>query len=747
MKLRSSIGRLVFCGVLLGSTWSLSAVDDVITSVVGGGTVNGKGDGGLAIHTTYNICLRVVVDQDNNVYFSEQNSSRVRRVDAVTGIVTTYAGNGVAGVSGVGGPATAANISRPCGLALDATGNLYITDRGDPNGLGPPHRICRVDRTTGILTVVAGGSAGFGGDEGPATAANFMWPSGIAIGPSGAIYIADQFNHRIRKFTVGGNIATIAGTGTAGFSGDGSDATSAQLNQPNGVAVDADERVYIADEFNHCVRRIDTDGTISTVVGVGGTSGFTLENPSGTVPGSTLINQTGDVAIGTNGELHYVDVGARRIRKISGGMVTTVAGGGPPFYLGDGGPAKHAFLGQHWSVALARDGSHDVVFADWGHQRVRRVTKATGMIATIAGGGGVNDGHPALESVLARPTDVAVDSAGNRFIADRTAHRIRRVDKVTGNVTTVVGNGRGAFGGDDRQAADASINAPYSLAITSDDVLYFSDSGNHRVRGVDLKTGIITTIAGDGTSGFNGDGVATAVHLSTPRGLAVDGVDGLYVVDAGVFRLRRIDLGSGQITTVAGTGTDATTGDDGPATAAALAAPLDVAVAQDGTVFITGTTTRRIGTDDQITSVPGSLVGTGIAVDEEDALYVADALSHRIARLESGATTPEWIAGNGAAGLSGDDGLPTLASLDTPTGLFIDQDGRLLIADQGNARIRQVEFAPPPTPPPGPGSGGNSGSSGGGGCGIGGGAATWLFMLLACAVVGFRRLRTAGGAR
>jgi trimeric autotransporter adhesin len=199
------------------------------------------------------------------------------------------------------------------------------------------------------------------------------------------------------------------------------------------------------------------------------------------------------------------------------------------------------------------------------------------------------------------------------------------------------------------------------------------------------------------------------------------------VVDAGAFRLRRIDLTSGQITTEAGTGANATTGDGGPAVAADLAAPLDVAVAQDGTVFVTGATTRRIGTDDQITSVPGSLSGNGIAVDEAGALYVSDALSHRIARLKTGATTPEWIAGNGAAGVSGDGGLPTLASLSTPTGLFIDPDDRLLIADLGNQRIRQVTFAP--VVPPSGGSSSSGGGSSGGGCGLGGGAATLVLLL------------------
>lgn len=725
------------------------AADDLITTIIGDGTVSGNGDGGLAVHASSASPIRAVADAANNIFFAEQTARRVRRVDAVTGIVTTFAGNGSFGVGGVGGPAHAADISTPCGLALDASGNLYITDRGGPNSSSPtvPHRVLRVDHATNELTVIAGaGPHGYSGDGGPATAARFNFPSGIAVGPGGEIYIADQYNHCIRKFTIGGNISTIAGTGTAGFSGDGSDATLAQLNQPNAVAVDALGQVYIADEFNHRIRMIGTDGMISTVVGTGVHTSFT---PDGSAPTATNMNQAGDVAISAGGILHYVDVGNRRIRKVSGGLVSTVAGGGAPSYVGDGGPATQAFLSVMWSVALARDGSEDVVFADYGHARVRRVTASTGKIATVAGGGGVNDGMTALDAAFNKPADVAMDSAGNHYVADRSANRIRRVDAITGVVTTVVGNGLGSFGGDGRQAFQASIRQPSSLAITADGMLYFSDSGNHRVRKVDLNTGIITTIAGTGTSGFNGDGPATTVNLSTPLGVALDGSGGIYVVDSVAMRLRRIDLTGGGIVTIAGNGVDATDGDDGPAASASLSLPVDVHVETDGDVIVTGATTRRIahGTN-TITSLPMGFPGNGVVGDADDNLYVSDVLSHRVARLVSGGSTPTWIAGDGSAGWTGDGGAATSASLQGPAGLFIDPGGRLLIADQMNDRIRQVEFAPPPPPPP-PSGGGGSGSGGGsssGGCGLGSGAATvlgWFLFGLAVLCARDRRPRDA----
>ncbi len=708
----------------------LTAADDVITTVAGGGTVGAISDGGLAVDARFYAPLRSIVDAAGNVYFSESNSCRVRRIDALTGVVTTFAGNGTPGTGGIGGPATSANLSWPCGLAFDADGNLYITDRGvrDTTSFSQPHRICRVDHVTGHITVIAGaGPHGFSGDGGLATAATFNFPSGIAVAPTGEIYIADQNNHRVRKFTVGGNISTIAGTGVAGFSGENVDATTAQLNQPNAVALDAAGNVYIADEYNHCIRMIDTAGKIHTAVGIGGSMGFTADGSS---PTATKMQQAGDIKVAANGDLYYVDVGNRRVRKVSAGMVTTVAGGGTGPFWGDGGPATAAIMSAFWDVSLATDGTQDLFIAEFGNYRMRRVTRSTGKISTFAGGGGMNDGGTALQAAISQPSDVALDAAGNRYVVDQGFHRIRRIDAGTGVVTTVAGNGQVNYGGDGGNAFQAAIRSPYSLAITTANQLYFSDSGNHRIRKVDLTTGIITTVAGTGISGYDGDGTATSVRLSSPRGLCLDGAGGLYVVDSGTYRLRRLDLTSGALVTIAGDGTNLTTGDAGPAASAGLAGPRDVCVDSTGVVIVCGTTTRRIAAGGAriISSLPIAFAGNGCAVDSLGRLYISDVASDQIARLEVGALSTTWIAGNGVEAFSGDDGPATGASLDTPTGLTLDSAGRLLIADLGNQRVRQVTFAPVVPPPAGGGSSSGGGSSGGG-CGLGG-AATTMFLLL-----------------
>lgn len=728
---RRFLACVMTVALVIGSLCSLSAADDIITSVVGGGVNVGNGDGEVAANSAIYSPIRTVMDADGHVYFSQPGLRRVRRIDAVTGLLSTYAGNGSFGSAGVGGVATAASIGFPCGLAFDTQGNLFITDRGQPNSsMMGPHRICRVDRVSGILTVVAGaGPFGSSGDGGAATSANFNFPSGIAVDGVGNLYIADQFNHRIRKIDVGtGLISTIAGTGTAGFSGDGDDATLAQLNQPNAVAVDGSGNVYIADESNHCIRMIDTMGDIHTVAGTGGVSGFSGDGGSAT---AATLYQAGDIAVATNGDFYLVDVGNRRVRMVSGGIISTVAGSGWGNYLGDGGPALLAKFGSFWSVSLATDGSNDLLIADPTPERIRKVTRTTGLIHAIAGLGGVKDGGQATSAILDAPSDVAVDAAGNRFVVDRLGHRVRRVDVISGEITTLTGDGRAAYGGDGGVAGIASVAFPRSIVVTGAGTIYIADTNNNCIRRIEAGTQIISTIAGTGIAGFSGDGgPAAAAQFRGPTGLCLDGTSGLYVIDANNYRLRRIDFGTGEITTIAGDGVDATAGDDGPAASASLAAPNDVCVDQTGRVVISGATVRRIANGSTtITSLPVGFASNGCVADEYGNVYLSDAASDRVARLaQDGSLT--WVVGSGTAGYSGDDGPAGAAQISGPMGLAIDEEDRLLIADSDNDRVRQVTFAVIPGKPAGgsPPSGG--GSSGGGGCGLGGAATTMLLLLL-----------------
>ncbi|MGG2993300.1 S-layer homology domain-containing protein [Paenibacillus macerans] len=334
------------------------------------------------------------------------------------GTISTVAGNGTAGSSGDGGAAWMAQLNYPYGVAVDSGGNLYIADTFN-------HRIRKVDASGNINTVAGNGTAGSSGDGGAAASAQLNRPFGVAVDSGGNLYIADTFNHRVRKVDTSGNISTVAGNGTAGSSGDGGAAASAQLNKPYGVAVDSGGNLYIADTFNHRIRKVDASGNISTVAGTG-----TAGNPGeGEFATSANIKYPYGVAVDSGGNLFYVaDDGSSRVRKVdASGKISTVAGNGTAGSSGDGGAAALAQLYLPYGVAV--DSGGNLYIADTYNQRVRKVD-ASGNISTVAGNGTVGssgDGGAAASAQLNKPYGVAVDSGGNLYIADNFNHRIRKV--------------------------------------------------------------------------------------------------------------------------------------------------------------------------------------------------------------------------------------------------------------------------------------------------------------------------------
>ncbi|MGH8896178.1 MAG: NHL repeat-containing protein [Egibacteraceae bacterium] len=292
-----------------------------ITTVAGTGVQGFSGDGGPATAANLYYPYGVTVDTDGTLYIAEWGNNRVRKVNS-SGTITTVAGTGTQGFSGDSGPATAANLSGPDGVAIAADGNLYITEviLEEDN-----HRVRKVDHSGTIITVAGTGIRGFSGDGGPATAANLFSPIGVAVTTDGALYIADADNCRVRKVDYSGTIITVAGTGTCGFSGDGGPATAANLDNPADIAVTADGTLYIADSSNHRVRKVDLSGTITTVAGTG-TQGF-----SGDRGPATAANLSGPdgVAIAADGTLYIADSSNHRVRKVDpSGIITTVAGRG-----------------------------------------------------------------------------------------------------------------------------------------------------------------------------------------------------------------------------------------------------------------------------------------------------------------------------------------------------------------------------------------------------------------------------------
>ncbi|MDL1973176.1 MAG: sugar-binding protein, partial [Deltaproteobacteria bacterium] len=334
-------------------------------------------------------------------------------------IIETVAGNGTLGYSGDGGPAAQAELTYPCGVAVDGSGNLYIADRWN-------WCIRKVD-TSGIITTVAGDGAwwgGYSGDGGPAAQAKLDYPCGVAVDGSGNLYIADTFNHCIRKVDTSGIITTVAGDGTLGYSGAGGPADQAELNWPDDVTVDGSGNLYIADTINCCVRKVDTSGIITTVAG-DGTRGYSGDGGPAT---QAKFYDPHGVAVDASGNLYIADRRNHCIRKVdTSGIITTVAGDGTDGYSGDGGPAAQAKLDFPRGVAV--DGSGNLYIADTDNDRIRKVD-TSGIITTVAGDGTYGysgDGGPAAQAELKRPYGVAVDGSGNLYISDMNNDRIRKV--------------------------------------------------------------------------------------------------------------------------------------------------------------------------------------------------------------------------------------------------------------------------------------------------------------------------------
>lgn len=616
------------------------AADGTIGTVAGGGT-GALGDGGLAVAASLSGPVAVAVDGSGKLYISDSGNQRIRTV-TTDGIITTLAGDGTQGYGGDGGAAAYAHLANPQGLAVDGSGNVYIADRDN-------HCIRKVD-AGGIITAFAGtcGSPGSDGDGGAATKALLQSPAGVAVDAAGSVYIADTGNHRIRVVGSNGVIHAFAGTGSAGYGGDAGAAAAAMLDLPQGVFLDGTGVVYIADTGNQVVRSVALDGTISTVVGtqasVGGFGG-----DGGNAVGS-LLNAPVGGAVDAAGNLYIADRDNGRIRKVSGGSIATFAGGGS---LGDGGVATDASLFFPAGVAVAAQGN--VYIAErWGH-RLRRVAP-DGTLTTIAGDGQAGytgDGAAAASARLNAPSGVMIDSNGVIYIADTGNNVVRKIG-TDGNISTFAGMGPAGWANDGGLATKALLHGPTGLAIDTAGNVYIADSGNHLIRKVSAGKGIITTAAGRSLPGYTGDGgQATVARLTSPSAVAVGAGGVFYIADSGNHAIRKV-AANGIISTVAGNGTPGFGGDGGPATAALLDMPMGVMLDAGGNLYVAdsfNSRLRRIDTKGNIVTVAGSGNGgfagdggaatsgefyrpQGIAINSGgDSIYLADSGNARVRKL------------------------------------------------------------------------------------------------------------------
>jgi uncharacterized protein (TIGR03437 family) len=637
-------GDAYFADSLNDMVFELTA-QGVFKIVAGNGTVGFSGDGGAATAASLNSPQGVAVDASGNLYIADKLNYRIRKV-SFNGVITTVAGNGTGAFAGDGGPATSASLYAPSGVAVDASGNLYIADPGN-------FRIREVSPSGVISTYAGNGVPIVGtltGDGGPATAGRISNPASLALDASGNLYFSDSTALRVRKVTAAtGVITTVVG----GTLSDGLPANSIILGEPEGVAVDASGNLYIADAVYSVITKVSPTGKITSVAGTGTSLGFFADGGPAT---SAVLNLPNGVAVDSSGNIFIADTGNRRVRKVSAtsGIISTLAGNGNYRFSGDGGPAASATM--YLPVATAVDSSGNLFIAEVGGARVRKVS--SGVISTAAGpanwfAGTSGDGGPATSASFFNPVGVAVDTTGNMFIADGLSG-VRKVTAATGVINTVVA----ATGPPDSLV---SIGA-YGVAADAAGNLYFSILGQVQ----ELSTsGAVTNVAGTttGQGGLGDGGPATSASLRNNTGIAVDSSGNLFIADRGNSRIRKVSL-NGIITTVAGNGTAGFSGDGGPATSASL-----------------------------------NLASYGqLAVDKSGNLFFSDGANNRIRKVSTNGII-STVAGTGAAGFSGDGGPATLASLNMPQGIALDAAGNLFIADYNNNCIRQMLAVTSPSIP------------------------------------------------
>ncbi len=612
-----------------------------ISTIAGTGEVGFSGDGGPASRAQLSGALGgLAIDANGNIYISDAGNNCIRKVSATAGRISTF----------VNGP----TLTNPVtgfgfrGIAFDRAGNLYLAVSGK-------HQIFRF-APDGTFSVFAGtGTSADTGDGGPAVQAAFINPYGLYVDASGAVYVSDSAAYRIRKITPDGIINAFAGTGKTGFGGDGGSATQALLNSASSLTGDAGGNLYLADSQR--VRRVAPDGTISTVAGSG--NFITGDWGDGGPATQAGMGGVGGLAVSASGDLYISDFdSAIRVVTMADGIVQTAYG--KRHFTNDGEVAANCMFFQPGSFTADSQGN----FYISDEYRIRKIDTA-GVLSTVAGTddyGNTGDGGPATAASIYRSPAIAVDPSGNVYFATFTSNGaggagglVRRVG-TDGIITTVAGGGPSL--GDGGPATQARLSGViYGLAIDSSGSVYIADPSGHRIRKV-TPDGTISTFAGTGVSGVtNGDGgPATAAAIQQPRGLVFDAAGSLYFADFAANRVRKISP-DGTISAFAGTGTGGESGDGGPATQAQVLNPQNLAIDPTGNVYIAdyGGNTVRVVTTDRVIHT----IASGTTVDDASVASFAG------------------------------DGVPAIGThYDRILGLALDGSGNIYLLEDSNERIR-----------------------------------------------------------
>jgi hypothetical protein len=718
---------------------------NTIATYAGGGTNTGAASNAYLPRP-----ILAIRDTAGNTYISVPALGIIYKVATGSGTISIFAGSGILGFSGDGGLATSAQLDYPEGMAFDSAGNFYIADTDN-------NRI-RMVTPGGTISTVAGTGAeyngagfygGYSGDGGQATEAFLNQPSDVAFDSTGNMYIADSSNNVVRIVNMGTRvISTFAGTfnnGQGGYGGDGGAATSALLNDPVSVTTDTSGNLYISDENNCIVRKVDTSTShiITTYAGTPQTCGYSGDGGAAT---SAALSKLSAVRMDGTNNLYVADTFTNRIRKVDNTTshdISTIAGNGTacttPTGCGDGGSATAAMLNHPIGVAI--DSSGNILVTDSGDARIRVVS--SGSISAFAGGGTGGDGGAATSAVLGLPYITALDSSGNLYITDTFGVRIREVNAKTHAISTFAGNGvRGTPGqsnGDGGPATSAQLIHPIGLAFDSQGNLYVVDSEAYVVRKIST-TGTISTVIGNGqqcnaagnpnTFPACGDGGSpTSASLFIPEGIAIDTSGNLYVSDAGLNRIRIVT--NGVISNYAGNADNntcspstAACGDGGPATSALLNSPFGIAFDAQGNLDIVDTGDNRIrqvtqgGTSISTIAFTGEPTfggdggdptsasmyqPTAIAIDPNFNIFLSGGFDNIVRRIDAlnfdgfieydSTATVAGDVDNLDGGYSGDGGPATKALLSN-FGLSVDSNQNLYVADAGNGRIRIVPMAP-----------------------------------------------------